>query len=172
MWNNKTSSLWTGQRFSEINVVTGYYIHSNQKMRYKGTFRPQYVLDPESLSWDPLDGELAQKLDKRTYVSLSGDRLRDTNTNTNKDKENEAEAEINDEEVSLFDLHMPGVLTPDEVESLNLDHWLLMVHGTFVQMTVFPLSFCHFCQPRLTCGCDADDMYLRCRTCVDGRKCH
>lgn len=22
----------------------GYYIHNNQKMRYKGTFRPQYVL--------------------------------------------------------------------------------------------------------------------------------
>lgn len=109
-------------------------------MRYKGTFRPQYVLDPESLTWDPLDGELVQKLDNRAYVSLSRDRLNPSSTDNDS---NEHDADINDEEVSLFDLHMPGVLTPDEVESLDLDHWLLMVHGMFVQMTVGFLSSTH-----------------------------
>lgn len=48
----------------------------------------------------------------------------------------EADAEINDEEVSLFDLHMPGVLTLPEVKALDLDHWLLLVHGSFVEMIV------------------------------------
>ncbi|PKY01654.1 arginine-tRNA-protein transferase [Aspergillus campestris IBT 28561] len=114
----------------------GYYIHSCQKMRYKGTFRPQYILDPESYTWDPLDGELAQKLDKRAYVSLSGDRARSSNgtTTTTGETDTAADAEINDEEVSLFDVHMPGVLTLDEMPTIDLDNWLLLVHGTFVHM--------------------------------------
>ncbi|KAI9368448.1 arginine-tRNA-protein transferase [Aspergillus egyptiacus] len=118
----------------------GYYIHSCQKMRYKGTFRPQYILDPESPNWDPLDGELAQKLDIRPYVSLSRDRRQaatDTDTDTSPTKsstEAEAEAEINDEEVSLFDLHMPGVLTREEVKRLDLGSWPLLVRGSFLHM--------------------------------------
>ncbi|RJE17590.1 hypothetical protein PHISCL_10073 [Aspergillus sclerotialis] len=110
----------------------GYYIHSNQKMRYKGTFRPQYILDPESHDWDPLDGELVQKLDQRRYVSLSRDRrlaAEGVPESTDPVSDN-----FNDEEVSLFDLHMPGVLTVEEVEALDLDHWLLLVHGSFVHM--------------------------------------
>lgn len=43
-------------------------------MRYKGTFQPSYILDPESLGWDLLDAEFKQKLDERNYVSLSHDR--------------------------------------------------------------------------------------------------
>ncbi|KAB8235495.1 arginine-tRNA-protein transferase [Aspergillus alliaceus] len=114
----------------------GYYIHSCQKMRYKGSFRPQYILDPESNTWDPLDGELATKLDERPYVSLSHDRrlaAQDTPEPAENDA-TEADAEINDEEVSLFDLHMPGVLSLEEVKALDLDHWLLLVHGSFVHM--------------------------------------
>ncbi|KAL2851943.1 arginine-tRNA-protein transferase [Aspergillus pseudoustus] len=120
----------------------GYYIHSCQKMRYKGSFRPQYILDPESPTWDPLDGELAVKLNDRPYVSLSRDRQvatdnsnettkADTSTKTD---EEPADAEINDEEVSLFTLHMPGVLTVDEVKRLDLGSWPLLVKGSFVHM--------------------------------------
>ncbi|GLB04189.1 arginyl-tRNA--protein transferase 1 [Aspergillus tubingensis] len=115
----------------------GYYIHSCQKMRYKGTFRPQYILDPESHTWDPLDGELSKKLDERPYVSLSRDRQNTTTTTTgdnNAATQEEADAEVNDEEVSLFDLNMPGNMTLDEIKALDLDHWLLLVHGTFVHM--------------------------------------
>ncbi|KAL2794684.1 arginine-tRNA-protein transferase [Aspergillus keveii] len=120
----------------------GYYIHSCQKMRYKGTFRPQYILDPESPTWNPLDGELTLKLNDRPYVSLSRDRQAATSgienpsepgTKSNNDEE-PADAEINDEEVSLFTLHMPGVLTVDEVQKLDLGSWPLLVHGSFVHM--------------------------------------
>ncbi|KAL4803532.1 arginine-tRNA-protein transferase [Aspergillus unguis] len=114
----------------------GYYIHSCQKMRYKGSFRPQYILDPQSHTWDPLDGELSAKLDKRPYVSLSQDRAAETETKEeNVGAEAEAEAEINDEDVSLFALKMPGVLTVDEIEKLDLGSWALLVHGSFVHMS-------------------------------------
>lgn len=99
---------------------------------------PTTKIDPESYTWHPLDGELAQKLDKRSYVSLSGDRARSSNgtTTTTGDTETAADAGINDEEVSLFDVHMPGVLTLDEMRTIDLDNWLLLVHGTFVHMNV------------------------------------
>lgn len=50
--------------------------------------------------------------------------------------------DVNEEELSLFDIHMPGVLTLEEVKALDLDSWLLLVHGTFVHMIVFfPFPF-------------------------------
>lgn len=85
--------------------------------------------DPESHTWNPLDGELAQKLDHRLYVSLS----RDHQTTPAP----EADPNINDEDetLSLFDLHMPGILTAAQVQThLDLDHWLLRIHGIFVYM--------------------------------------
>lgn len=129
-------------------------------MRYKGTYRPQYILgksyfihllsswiktnspDPESYTWDPLDGELSKKLDERPYVSLSRDRKLASQKESSQDASTAAEASQgketgeNDEEMSLFDLHMPGVLTVEEVQALDLDHWLLLVHGSFLEMTV------------------------------------
>lgn len=94
--------------------------------------------DPESHTWDPLDGELSKKLDERPYVSLSRDRQTSTTTGDDNAATQEADTEINDEEVSLFDLNMPGNMTLDEVKALDLDHWLLLVHGTFVHMIVSP----------------------------------
>ncbi|KAJ5125558.1 hypothetical protein N7448_004877 [Penicillium atrosanguineum] len=117
----------------------GYYIHSCVKMRYKGDFRPQYILDPETNEWDPLAGELTEKLNKRSYVSLSRDRSRSTNAEDSTSSQ-PIDSDINEEELSLFDLHMPGVLTMDEVEALDLDHWHLLYHGTFVNMSVTPPS--------------------------------
>jgi arginine-tRNA-protein transferase len=52
----------------------GFYIHSCAKMRYKGDYRPQYVLDPESYEWNLFDDDFKRKLDSRKYVSLSHDR--------------------------------------------------------------------------------------------------
>jgi arginine-tRNA-protein transferase len=40
-------------------------------MRYKGDYMPQYMLDPDSYNWDPLDDEMKKKLDSRKFVSLS-----------------------------------------------------------------------------------------------------
>lgn len=52
----------------------GYYIHNCVKMRYKGDYKPQFVLDPESYDWSPLDTELKSLLDSKKYVSLSRER--------------------------------------------------------------------------------------------------
>lgn len=87
--------------------------------------------DPEALTWDPLDGELSQKLDKRAYVSLSRDRsaFPDSSRPT-------LEPDVDEEALSLFEINMPGVLSLGQVKALDLDHWLLLVQGTFVEMSV------------------------------------
>lgn len=54
----------------------GYYIHSCKKMRYKGDYHPQYVLDLHSLEWDLLDENMKILMEKRKYASMSRERER------------------------------------------------------------------------------------------------
>lgn len=51
-------------------VYLGFYIHSCQKMRYKGDYAPSYLLDPESYEWYPLE-TCKPLLDKHRYVCFS-----------------------------------------------------------------------------------------------------
>jgi hypothetical protein len=46
----------------------------------------------------------------------------------------EDDAEI--PEGSLFDYQIPGVLTKDEVKSLDLDHWRLLVRNALIELEV------------------------------------
>ena len=50
----------------------GYYVHNCAKMRYKIEYRPQYVLDPESLDWYLLDKQALALFDTEHYVCFSG----------------------------------------------------------------------------------------------------
>ncbi|KAM5489107.1 Arginyl-tRNA--protein transferase 1 [Microsporum audouinii] len=114
----------------------GYYIHSCPKMRYKGTFRPQYLQDPESYEWESLDEVFAPKLDKRRYVSPSRDREAASTSADVPDVPDVYEDIPEEESMSLFDLHMPGVLTVEELRSqVDLDHWHLLIRGMLVEMT-------------------------------------
>lgn len=54
----------------------GYYIHGCKKMRYKGDYKPQYVLDYHSWEWDVLDEEMRRLMDRRKYASMSKERQR------------------------------------------------------------------------------------------------
>ncbi|RIA89300.1 arginine-tRNA-protein transferase [Glomus cerebriforme] len=48
----------------------GYYIHTCQKMKYKGQYKPSDLLDPETYEWYPFD-QCAALLDKHKYVSFA-----------------------------------------------------------------------------------------------------
>jgi arginine-tRNA-protein transferase len=90
-----------------------------------------WVIDPDSYDWDPLDGELSKKLDTQPYVSMSRERApQDARPFPDIDPD------VDETELSLFDINMPGVLTLEEVKALDLDHWYLLYHGSFVQMDV------------------------------------
>ncbi|PNS16755.1 hypothetical protein CAC42_4719 [Sphaceloma murrayae] len=48
----------------------GYYIHSCRKMKYKGDYQPQYLLDPVSYEWHSMS-DMKPRLDQTKFVSLS-----------------------------------------------------------------------------------------------------
>ncbi|KAI0750919.1 arginine-tRNA-protein transferase [Daedaleopsis nitida] len=51
-------------------VYLGFYIHSCQKMRYKGDYSPSYLADPEEHTWHPLE-QCRLLLDKNHYASFA-----------------------------------------------------------------------------------------------------
>ncbi|KAK8428124.1 arginine-tRNA-protein transferase [Phyllosticta citricarpa] len=121
----------------------GYYIHSCKKMRYKGDYRPQFVLDPETCQWDPLEGELRELLDKKNYVSLSKERsrkedqpvdiggdtpMREDGSDDSSPGSPASAFKAVDEGMSVLELGVPGVLNARELqEQVNLDEMKLLI---------------------------------------------
>ncbi|KAH9874920.1 hypothetical protein J1614_004408 [Plenodomus biglobosus] len=118
----------------------GYYIHSCTKMKYKADYKTQHVLDPETYEWNPLDADLRDLLDKKTYVSMARERrLREAKASEAVETGENADAEKGDlsefpfptaaeagaavsKGMSLFALKVPGIMTAEEIEEqLDLD---------------------------------------------------
>ena len=104
----------------------GYYIHSCIKMRYKGDYKTQQILDPESYDWNPLDDKMKRLLDLNSYISMSqrnnvnevtmGEETMDYARREIFSIPSKA-AEAVSEGLSLFKIAMPGVLTADDVRT-------------------------------------------------------
>ncbi|ODA77507.1 hypothetical protein RJ55_07136 [Drechmeria coniospora] len=116
----------------------GFYIHNCPKMRYKIDYSPQFILDPQSLRWDPLDEVVLRLLDRKRFVSLSLERqtVMDSGTDEpacNESKEDADDAADEDAEghISLFRSDMPGIPSLSDMERIDLDHVPLKVwsHG-------------------------------------------
>ncbi|KAI9675103.1 MAG: Arginyl-tRNA--protein transferase 1 [Caeruleum heppii] len=132
----------------------GFYIHSCVKMRYKGDYHPQYMLDPETYTWNILDSSLKRRLDASKYVSLSkerasgvstpppaGDSFPDFTTKSQSFKDGDVSdvSEVSEsegiqdddeggDELSLFDASMPGTMALEEVmEKVDLGNMTLQV---------------------------------------------
>ncbi|MCJ1288582.1 Arginyl-tRNA--protein transferase 1 [Xylographa carneopallida] len=100
----------------------GYYIHSCTKMRYKSTFHPTSVLDPETYDWDPLDQDMMARLSARAYVSLFRERrLGITALSSEADSQEPAAATPAASPAptpsSIFHAAMPGVLSIEDIKA-------------------------------------------------------
>jgi arginyl-tRNA---protein transferase len=124
----------------------GFYIHSCVKMRYKGDYSPQYMLDPESYDWDPLDDGLKKKLDKKKYVSLSRERIigelsadasadvMETDKKIDDGSDSDDDAPVPNPDAPLFSRKMPGILTKEQLRTeVDLDHIKLRIRGEEAQ---------------------------------------
>lgn len=141
----------------------GYYIHSCTKMKYKGDYKTQYLLDPESYEWNPLDADLKRLMDRQKYVSPSRERrLRElkvasavgaeaavddtkeaTTTHNPPDfplpTAREAGAAVS-RGMSLFELKVPGIMTAEEVEEqLDLDSMPIRVRNMRARAQACPM---------------------------------
>lgn len=121
-------------------LYMGYYIHTCKKMRYKGDYKTQYVLDYDTLEWDPMDDEMRQFMDKRKWVSMSRERKIEAEVRqrakiigveaaAENDSANAAYAvefpspvEAMESNLSMLQLQVPGVMGLDEMlEAVDID---------------------------------------------------
>jgi len=95
-------------------------------MRYKGDYKPQYILDLEKHQWDPLDEDMRKLLDRRRYASRSKHLAPTAGDAEDEDEQSETAeghayrttveaAESYENGGSVFDLHVPGIMTVDQV---------------------------------------------------------
>ncbi|UNI19793.1 Arginyltransferase [Purpureocillium takamizusanense] len=115
----------------------GFYIHSCPKMRYKIDYTPQFILDPQTLAWDPLDDEVLRLLDRKPFVSLSLEKQaapegianstdpiarEGISTATPGENDDDDDAGDDDTTTSLFRSDMPGIPSLADMEEVDLDH--------------------------------------------------
>ncbi|QGI67345.1 hypothetical protein CEK26_011298 [Fusarium fujikuroi] len=120
----------------------GYYIHGCPKMWYKIDYSPQHILDPVSLTWDPLDRTVLDLLDKKPYLSLSLEKeqasreieqssaspAKDTNESDKvEDKGSDSAASDEDDNNWLFSTGMPGIPPISTVADWDMDHIALKI---------------------------------------------
>jgi arginyl-tRNA---protein transferase len=120
----------------------GFYIHSCVKMRYKGDYSPQYMLDPESYTWHPLDNDLKTRLNENEYLNLSRgtsgkeQRAKSPSSAATEDvmdvdeEDSDEDLPIPNPDLPLFERAMPGVLTRAQLlTEIDLDHINLRIRG-------------------------------------------
>ncbi|TGO89597.1 hypothetical protein BPOR_0102g00200 [Botrytis porri] len=106
----------------------GFYIHTCVKMRYKGDYSPQYILDPETYNWIIFDEHLRGRFDERKYVSetqiaseSSESSIRNSDSNNTPDEDQSAL--YNADSKPIFETSMPGLLSKSDILTKSpLDH--------------------------------------------------
>ncbi|KAG5951971.1 hypothetical protein E4U53_001921 [Claviceps sorghi] len=120
----------------------GYYIHNCPKMRYKIDYSPQFILDPNSLCWDPLDSTVLSLLDRKPFVSLSMEKdSAGTSGQGSAGDDNPGSARRIDDKGSLFRSGMPGISSVSDMMRVDLDHIALKISSAgplFVMSDLVP----------------------------------
>ncbi|KAI5928282.1 arginine-tRNA-protein transferase [Camillea tinctor] len=127
---------------------SGFYIHTCPKMRYKINFSPQQILDPNRLEWLDLTSDILAKFDEHGYLNLAktsheqeslqpGENSpiepEDQRSNALDSKDDEC-----DEEISLLNSNMPGILSIEEISSIDFDSILIRLNrGTCLAGDLF-----------------------------------
>lgn len=125
----------------------GFYIHGCPKMRYKIDYTPQFILDPETLGWEPLDSRVLSLLDKPYYVGISsalrsglppeehdvGVPAAGAPSSNEQSMDTSADSatvsDDDDEETDLFSKNMPGIPSLEEMMGVDLDDIPLRIHS-------------------------------------------
>lgn len=101
-------------------------------MKYKMDFKPQSVLDPETLTWDLMDKEALAVFDAKHYVSLSRERQRKESGDHPQIFEDhfirpESDGEGDEEEGDfMLGSSMPGIPSLEEMKQVDMDNLVLV----------------------------------------------
>lgn len=112
-------------------LYMGYYIHTCKKMRYKGDYKTQHVLDYDTFEWDPMDGEMRRIMDRRKWVSMSRERRikAGVEEEANAVQNGEVTIEANVEDARADEAYAVEYPNPVEAMESNLSMLQLKVPG-------------------------------------------
>lgn len=121
-------------------------------MRYKGDYKPQYVLDFDNLEWQPLNDELKALMDIKKYASVSKEQRQREQANGSQTSPDisMSDADVSHDDVkyptpleamnsglSLLELGAPGVLTQTQLENeVALDEMKVFANGGVFRTSV------------------------------------
>lgn len=105
------------------------YVSPSHDRKHGVTQENRIAPDTVSASVDPASNETSGTTEERARTFADDQDLEFDDAPSDDD-----DAEI--PEGSLFDYQVPGVLTKDEVEGLDLDHWHLLVRNALVDLEV------------------------------------
>ncbi|PKC00054.1 arginine-tRNA--protein transferase 1 [Rhizophagus irregularis] len=108
----------------------GYYIHTCQKMKYKGQYKPSDLLDPETYEWYSFD-KCSALLDKHNYVSFAN-----PPNPPNPPTENNKEYDSDDDD--YVDEPPPGMLDPEKVSDKDIETIKVNYKGIIKQFGDIP----------------------------------
>ena len=117
----------------------GFYIHSCVKMRYKADYSPQFLLDPETYAWNPLDDDMKKRLDENEYLNLSRESSPSekksppagtADMDADDDEDSDDETPLPNPDLPLFARPVPGILSRTQLlTEVDLDHINLQLRG-------------------------------------------
>lgn len=107
-------------------------------MKYKIGYSPTYILDPDSYEWLSLDEDMLAKFDKRGYLNISEseganvqDQIEQSTSSGTKDKNNHESAAEGVDDESLFTSNMPGMMSIEQINSIDLDRVVTRIGSGF-----------------------------------------
>jgi len=134
-------------------LLTGFYIHTCPKMKYKGQFHPTYFLDPENNVWNLLDEQAKKVMSEKFYcspskpdaVSLWHSKQRDVDeVGVLVDSRCYDDEEDDEYTEDLWSSHMPGVPSLTELEEeVDLGQVKIYVPGSGHVVASVSAPHCH-----------------------------
>lgn len=151
---HESISMWSPGKLSALREIglaqengyrywyPGYYIHTCPKMKYKRDFKPQAILDPESLAWFPFDDSVTPHFDQQGYLDFRNLRAEGDTASSQETMPHEAdvaaaglrpqpqsEHDLLEFDEALFRSSMPGLMPARQLDPQILDN--LMVQTNF-----------------------------------------
>lgn len=105
----------------------GFYVHSCVKMRYKGQYKPSYLLCPETYTWHPIE-KCIPLLNQKKYVRFESDL---------------SKVDV-DEEKNINNLKLrvnQRIITPNQLQAMN-ENYFFYILERFVILAKFVGRIC------------------------------
>lgn len=122
--------IWLALECGYRYYYMGYYIHTCPKMKYKATYSPSYLLNPGTNKWIPIENFTSLwNTGAPKYISFGDENNSDIQTAV--DYDSSEDSSQNEDDYTLFNRQLPGILSVNVAESLVSENFANIGNSTF-----------------------------------------